>query len=161
MDTTRPMTRSPVALARKAVEIAAHSLPAYSSRFSRQDFTQHQLFALMVLGTFLKLDHRGIVAVIEDWSDVREAIGLQKVPHWSTLYKAQQRLLKKVCSISCSMRCLPTPSSRRWSAPKRRPASTPRAWRRDTLGALCPPNRPKTLQIASLAQAHAGLPQRQ
>src|ERR1044071_8903112 len=114
MDTTRPMTRSPVALAGKAVEVAARALPAYSSRFSRQDFTQHQLFALMVLGTFLKLDHRGIVAVVRDWSDVREAIGLKKVPHPSTLYKAQQRLLKKVLSIDCSMRSLPTPSSREW-----------------------------------------------
>src|ERR1700743_2619243 len=104
MDTTRPMTRSPVALARKAVEIAACKLPAYSNRFSRKDFTQHQLFALMVLGAFLKLAHRGVVAVVKDWSDVREAIGLSKVPHHSTLYKAQQRLLKKVCSIECSMR---------------------------------------------------------
>ena len=109
MDTTqRPMTRSPVALARKAVEIADRALPAYSSRFSRKDYTQAQLFALMVLGTFLKLDHRGIVAVVKDWSDVREAIGLKKVPHWNTLYKAQQRLLKKVCFINCSMRSLPT-----------------------------------------------------
>jgi hypothetical protein len=102
------MTRSPVALARKAVEIADRTLPAYSSRFSRKDYTQAQLFALMVLGTFLKLDHRGIVAVVKDWSDVREAIGLKKVPHWNTLYKAQQRLLKKVCFIDCSMRSLPT-----------------------------------------------------
>src|SRR5215210_4096937 len=115
MDTTRPMTRSPVALARKAVEIATHSLPAFSSRFSRQDFTQHQLFALMVLGTFLKLDHRGIVAVVRDWSDVREAIGLKKVPHPSTLYKAQQRLLKKVLSTGWSMPSSSTPSTREWS----------------------------------------------
>src|SRR5215210_1948746 len=138
MDTTRPMTRSPVALARKAVEIATHSLPAYSSRFSRKDFTQHQLFALMVLGTFLKLDHRGIVAVVNDWSDVREAIDLKKVPHFSTLYKAQQRLLKKVCSIDCSMRSLPTPSGKRWSAPKSRRASTPPVWRRDTARRIMP-----------------------
>lgn len=106
------MTRSPVALARKAVEVAARALPAYSSRFSRQDYTQHQLFALMVLATFLKLDHRGIVAVVKDWSDVREAIGLKKVPHWSTLYKAQQRLLKKVCSTGCLTRSSTTPGSR-------------------------------------------------
>ena len=81
METTRAMTRSPVALARQAVEIARHALPAYSSRYSRKDFTQNQLFALMVLATFLKVDHRGIVALIEDWSDLREAIGLKRVPH--------------------------------------------------------------------------------
>ena len=133
------MTRSPVALARKAVEIAARSLPAYSSRFSRKDFTQHQLFALMVLGTFLKLDHRGIVAVVKDWSDVREAIDLKKVPHFSTLYKAQQRLLKKVCSINCSMRSLPSGREARGQRRLHGPGGgTP-------LGALCLQNRPETL----------------
>ena len=35
-----------VALARKAVEITALVLPTYSSRFSRKDYTQHQLFSL-------------------------------------------------------------------------------------------------------------------
>jgi hypothetical protein len=139
MDTTRPMTRSPVALARKALQIARRSsLPAYSSRFSRQDFTQHQLFALMVLGTSLKLDHRGIVAVVADWSDVREAIGLKRVPHFSTLYKAQQRLLKKVCSIDCSTRSLPTRSGGNSSARKRRPASIPRVWRPGTARRITP-----------------------
>jgi len=105
------MTRSPVALARKAVEIAARALPAYSSRYSRKDYTQHQLFALMVLATFLKVDHRGVVALVKDWSDIREAIGLTRVPHWSTLYKAQQRLLKKVVLKDCSTRSLTTPAS--------------------------------------------------
>lgn len=97
------MTRSPVALAKAAVELAVRSVPAYSSRFSRKDFTQHQLFALMVLATFLKLDHRAVIEVVKDWSDVRMALGLTRVPHWSTLYKAQQRLLKKLPSTSCLM----------------------------------------------------------
>ncbi len=111
METTRPMTRSPVTLARKVVELAERALPAYSSRFSRKDYTRHQLFALMVLATFFKVDHRGIVALIKDWSDIREAISLTKVPHWSTLYKAQQRLLKKVCSKDCLMPSSTTPGS--------------------------------------------------
>jgi len=101
MDTTRAMTRSPVALARKALEIAESTLPAYSHQFSRQDFTQHQLFALLVLMTYLKVDHRGIVDLVTDWSDVRQALNLSRVPHWNTLYKAEQRLLKKVVMTCC------------------------------------------------------------
>lgn len=104
------MTRSPVALARKAVEVARRSLPDYSSRFSRKDFTQPQLFALLVLMAHFKTDLRGVVAMVADWSDVREAIGLRKVPHFSTLHKAQKRLLKKVLSQRSS-----TLSSRRRS----------------------------------------------
>jgi len=96
MDTTRAMAESPVALARKALQIAQKALPAYASRFSRHDFTQHQIFALLVLMVFLKTDHRGIVAIVTDWSDIRQVLGLTKVPDHSTLYKAQQRLLKKL-----------------------------------------------------------------
>jgi hypothetical protein len=114
------MTRSPVALARKAVELAARSVPAHASRFSRKDFTQHQLFALMVLATHFKTDHRGIVAMVKDWSDVRDAIGLKKVPHHSTLYKAQQRLLKKVLSTSSSTPSSPRPSTRNSSVRRKR-----------------------------------------
>jgi hypothetical protein len=103
MDTTRPMTRSPVALARKALDVAASAFPAYSARRSRKDFTQHQHFALLVLMTFLKTDHRGIVALVSDWSDIKRTLNLEKVPHHSTLFKAQQRLMKKGDSILCSM----------------------------------------------------------
>ena len=138
METTRPMVRSPVALARKAMEIAQAALPAYSSRFSRQDFTQHQLFALMVLATYLKLDHRGIVAVVEDWSDVRATLGLTRVPHWSTLYKAQQRLLKKIGLPSCSRLFLATRPPKAWSAARKRPASTRRALMRGTARRITP-----------------------
>jgi hypothetical protein len=138
METTRAMTRSPVALARKALEIAEHALPAYSSRFSRKDFTQHQLFALMVLATFLKLDHRAIVVVVADWSDVREALGLKTVPHWSTLYKAQQRLLKKLGLSDCLIASSLPPASKAWSATRRKPASTRRASTRDTARRIMP-----------------------
>lgn len=106
------MTRSPVALARKAVEVARRALPPYSSRFSRRDFTQHQLFALLVLMAHFKTDPRGIVAMIAEWSDLREAIGLKKVPHYTTLHKAQARLLKKVLSTRSSTRSSRTRGNR-------------------------------------------------
>src|SRR5262245_51049485 len=101
MTTTRPMTKSPRAVAREALCLAQEALPAYSSKFSRQDFTQHQLFALLVLKTFFQTDYRGVVPLLEDFSDLRGDLGLDKVPHYSTLCKAAQRLLKKGSS-SCS-----------------------------------------------------------
>jgi hypothetical protein len=74
---------------------AAEALPAYSSKFSRKDFTQHQLFALLVLRGFLKTDYRGLGELLRDWSDLRQALGLSKVPDHSTLQKAAQRLLER------------------------------------------------------------------
>ena len=91
----RSMTYSPLALAKEALLVAQASLPPYSSHFSKKDFTQHQLFALLVLRQFFETDYRGIVQIVRDWSDLREALGLKKVPHYSTLCYAQQRLLKK------------------------------------------------------------------
>ena len=66
MDTTRSMSRSPVALARMALKVARQALPAYASRFSKKDFTQHQLFALLVLKRFFKTDYRGTQALLGD-----------------------------------------------------------------------------------------------
>src|SRR5260370_16124463 len=101
MKTTRPMTKSPRAVAREALRLAREALPAYSSKFSRQDYTQHQLFALLALKTFLKTDYRGVVQVVEDFAELRNDLGLDDVPHYSTLCYAARRLLKKG-STSCS-----------------------------------------------------------
>jgi len=97
------MTKSPRAVAREALRVARDAWPAYSSKFSRRDFTQHQLFALAVLKAFLKTDFRGLTQMLVDFSELREDLGLAKVPHYSTLCKAIKRLLKKgspFCSSS-------------------------------------------------------------
>ena len=98
------MTKSPRAVAREALRLAQQSLPAYSSRFSRKDFTQHQLFALLALKAFFKTDYRGLMQVLKDFSELRRDLGLDKVPHYSTLCYAEQRLLKKGRSSSSSSR---------------------------------------------------------
>ena len=95
------MTKSPRAVAREALRLAQESLPAYSSKFSRQDFTQHQLFALLALKTFFKTDYRGLAQLLADFAELREELGLRDVPHYSTLCYAARRLLKKGSS-SCS-----------------------------------------------------------
>jgi hypothetical protein len=88
------MTKSPRSVAREALRLAQESLPAYSSKFSRKDYTQHQLFAILALKTFLKTDYRGVVAVLDDFAELRSDLGLRKVPDQSTLCYAQTRLLK-------------------------------------------------------------------
>jgi hypothetical protein len=89
----RAMTKSPLGLAREALALGQAALPAYSGRFSRRDYTQPQLFAVLVLKVFLKTDFRGIIAVLADWPSLRRALGLKKLPHYSTLCYAQERLL--------------------------------------------------------------------
>lgn len=74
---------------------AQKAIPTYAHRFSPQKFTQHQLFACLVLKEFLKLDYRGVMQLLIDAPDLRGVIELQVVPHWTTFQKAADRLLKK------------------------------------------------------------------
>jgi hypothetical protein len=62
---------------------------------SRKDFTQPQLFAILALKTFLKTDYRGVVQFLADFAELRDDLGLKKLPHYSTLCYAAARLLKK------------------------------------------------------------------
>ena len=96
------MTKSALAVARQALEAARAAVPAYSSKYSRKDFTQHQLFAVLALKTFLKTDYRGVTAFLTDFAEIRNDLGLEKVPDHSTLCYAHQRLLKKGSSSSSS-----------------------------------------------------------
>ena len=88
------MTNSPRAVAQEALRLAQESLPAYSALTSRKDYTSHQLFAVLALKTFLKTDYRGVVAFLADFAELRDDLGLTKLPHFSTLKYAQDRLLK-------------------------------------------------------------------
>ena len=98
------MTKSPRAVVREALRVARAALPAYTSKYSRKDFTQHQLFAVLALKTFLKTDYRGVVAALADFAELRGDLGLTKVPDHSTLCYAEQRLLKRgTSSSSCSV----------------------------------------------------------
>ena len=65
----------------------------YSHLYSPHKFTQPQLFACLVLKEFEKKDYRGIQQLLLDCPDLRQAIGLETVPHFTTLQKASRRLL--------------------------------------------------------------------
>ena len=75
-----------------ALAMAKRSLPSYSHRCSPKKFTQHQLFACLVLKNFLRTDYRGVVAHLHDCPSLTEAIGLKHLPHFTTLQKTSRRL---------------------------------------------------------------------
>lgn len=88
----RAMTKSAVWLACPALTVGEEALPRYAARISRHDYTQAQLFALLVLRQFLKTDYRGVVALAAEWGELRRAFRLAQVPHYSTLCCATRRL---------------------------------------------------------------------
>ncbi len=99
MSTTRVMSKSPKQVATQALEAAKQSLPAYSATRSPKKYTQHQHFAIAALRQFFRVDHRGIVAILEDSTDLRRVLALKEVPRFSTLAYAEKRLFKGGISI--------------------------------------------------------------
>lgn len=89
------LSKSPLRVARQALAVATEALRPYAHKYSPQKFTQPQLFTCLVLKTFLKTDYRGVAAHLADHSDVRAALALPTVPHFTTLQKASQRLLRQ------------------------------------------------------------------
>ena len=76
-----------------AYAAAKKVLPTYSHRFSPHKFTCPQLFACLVLKTFLKTDYRELAEWLNDCSDLGRVIGLTTVPHFTTFHKASRYLL--------------------------------------------------------------------
>ncbi|MGH8595742.1 MAG: transposase, partial [Gammaproteobacteria bacterium] len=77
-----------------ALNMARRALPAYSHVCSPKKFTQHQLFACLVLKNFLKTDYRGLAAHLADHPVLVQCVlELRCVPHYTTFQKASRRLL--------------------------------------------------------------------
>jgi len=94
------ITKSPKKVAQAAYRTAKFVLPDYGHTFSPKKFTQPQLFVCLVLKIFFKTDYRGIAAILADSSDIRKAIGLKTVPHFTTLQKASKHIKNKL-SVFC------------------------------------------------------------
>ncbi len=86
-------SKSPRDVAMVALAAGKDAFSDYSHIYSPKKFTQPQLFACLVLKEFEKKDYRGIRQLLLDCSDLRDAIGLEHVPHYTTLQKASRRLL--------------------------------------------------------------------
>jgi len=81
-------------VARAAYQAGQASLPRYAHKFSRRDFTCPQLFAILVLRKFFKTDYRGVIAILAEWQELRDALDLNdKLPHFTTPQKASAKLL--------------------------------------------------------------------
>lgn len=86
-------SKSPRKVLLIAHETARRSLPPYAHRSSPKKFTQWQLFACLVLKVHQRQDYRGVWELLKESDDLRQVIGLNHTPHWTTLQKATERLL--------------------------------------------------------------------
>lgn len=78
-------------VARAALVAACRTIEQHRTRFSRKDFSQRQLVAILVLMKLNKTTYRGVVDLLDSMAGVRDVLQLSRVPHWSTLHKFATR----------------------------------------------------------------------
>lgn len=97
-------TKSMVTVAQEALELGNKQFELYSHPSSPQKFTQAQLFACLVVKTFLNFDYRRMEKYLHESKELQALLSLKKVPHFTTLQKACERLLRKY-SIASLLAC--------------------------------------------------------
>jgi hypothetical protein len=81
-----------VLFARTALEVMREVLPAYGSRYSKHTFTQPQLMTVLCLMRFEDWTFREAEVRLAEHSDLRRALGLERAPDHTTLYRFMRRV---------------------------------------------------------------------
>lgn len=63
----------------------------YSHQNSPHTFTQEQLLACLILKAYLKTTYRGVIEILDASDALRKRLGLERLPHYSTLKKFADR----------------------------------------------------------------------
>jgi Transposase domain (DUF772) len=78
--------------ARAALGVASAVLPTYRSRFSKHQFTQPQLLAILCLMRYEDWTFREAEVRLGEHRELREILQLRSVPDYTTLYRFFRRL---------------------------------------------------------------------
>ena len=93
MTSSKPIVNQYLSLVSDLVGVLADKcVPVYGSRFSRRDFTVHQHIVLLVLRAKECKPYRDFVEWLGVSPPVCDALGLRRVPHYTTLQKQAARL---------------------------------------------------------------------
>jgi len=72
--------------------VQSSHISRYSSKYSRRDYTQHQLLTILLFKEYRKQDYRTIICDLEEMDRIRETLGLSTLPHFTTLQKFLGRI---------------------------------------------------------------------
>ena len=81
-----------LAFARTALEVGRAVLPSYRSRFSKHQFTQPQLLAVLCLMRYEDWTFREAEVRLSEHRELRGTLELSRVPDFTTLYRFLRRL---------------------------------------------------------------------
>jgi hypothetical protein len=77
--------------ARVAREVAEAALPRYRSPFSKHIFPQPTLLAVLCLMRYEEWTYREAEVRLQEHQELREALGIERVPDYTTLYRCLRR----------------------------------------------------------------------
>ena len=86
---------SAVVVAQDALAEANETMPKYAHPLLSKDFTERQLYAILALRRFLKIDIQGVMRELADSPDLCEVLALERIPDYATLFHAEERLIRK------------------------------------------------------------------
>jgi hypothetical protein len=95
MITQIEILQAAVVALRDALVEANESMPKYAHPLLSKDFTERQLYAILVLSRFLGADIQGVIQELSDSPDLCEVLGLERIPDYATLFHAEERLIRK------------------------------------------------------------------
>ncbi len=81
-----------LAFARTALEVSRAVLPPYRTRFSKHQFTQPQLLAILCLMRYEDWTFREAEVRLGEHCELRQTLELSRVPDFTTLYRFLRRL---------------------------------------------------------------------
>lgn len=81
-----------VPFAQLALEVASSVLPRYRTRFSKRQFTQPQLLAVLCLMRYEDWTFREAEVRLSEHRELRRVLALTSVPDYTTLYRFLKRL---------------------------------------------------------------------
>ncbi len=85
-----------VRFAQVAREVAEAALPRYRSPFSKHTFTQPTLLAILCLMRYEDWTYREAEVRLGEHQELRTALGLERAPDYTTLYRFLRRLETEV-----------------------------------------------------------------
>jgi len=106
--TYRIMTRLPkilmesqeYKLIKQTVNISKRLLPAYSSKFSKREYKQYQLFVILLYKVWVNVSYRDVIEIISSNPSFLALLSLLEIPHFTTIQKFYKRInMKLVASV--------------------------------------------------------------
>jgi hypothetical protein len=67
--------------------VQSSRISQYSCKYSRRDYTQHQLLTLILFKEYRKEDYRTVIWNLEEMDRIHAVLGLTTIPHFTTLQK--------------------------------------------------------------------------